>query len=86
MLFRSSAQWLSGSDVVIESDSMVAVAWVNGIDTVVWRYLSIYNEIQNLLCHCRLVSVRHISRSSNGAADFLAKSGVDQEIPLLAWL
>ena len=82
----SSAQWLFGSGVVIESDSMVAVSWANGTDIVVWRYLSIYNEIRNLLCQLRSVSVRHISRSSNSVADSLAKFVVDREIPLLVWL
>ena len=76
----------TGLSINIESDSKVAVAWVNGEDGVGNICLMDYIlDIKDILLNCRpRLTVNFISRSGNMAADFLAKqwavSMVSQEV------
>ncbi|KAK1583559.1 hypothetical protein Q3G72_024995 [Acer saccharum] len=73
--------------VIIESDSRSAVSWVNddvGVGHI--RFLDIILEIREILSRLKpKVVVRFINRSSNVAADFLAKQGVFNGVVQMGW-
>ncbi|TXG65587.1 hypothetical protein EZV62_006862 [Acer yangbiense] len=69
------------------SDSMVASAWVNGTGGVGNVSLMEYiMDIKDLMANCiSWLSVTHVSRSSNAAADFLAKQGAIGRLDQVVW-
>ncbi|KAK9275759.1 hypothetical protein L1049_023028 [Liquidambar formosana] len=74
------------SKLIVKSDSMVAVAWVLGKESIPWKLRFVYNEIKFLLSCISGVSFINIFRKQNMVADQLAKSGITRSIPLIAWL
>ncbi|KAK1571922.1 hypothetical protein Q3G72_024947 [Acer saccharum] len=77
-----------GRLVVIESDSLSAVSWVNGVVGVGnVRFVEAILEIREILCRLKpRVTIRFISRSGNAVADFLAKQGAVNSLDQLAWV
>ncbi|TXG65619.1 hypothetical protein EZV62_006894 [Acer yangbiense] len=73
--------------VVIESDSLSAVSWVNGVDGVGnVRFLKSILEIREILSRLKSkVVVRFGSKSGNAVADFLAKQGAVNGLDQMAW-
>lgn len=65
--------------MIIESDSMAAVKWVNSQSNRPWKLLNTLNHIDILLAEINCFEVRHIFRESNFIADHLAKKGCSSE-------
>ncbi|XP_057452783.1 uncharacterized protein LOC130744629 [Lotus japonicus] len=65
--------------VLIESDSTLAVGWVNRRSLRPWKLLSDLHVIDLLKPEVECVDVYHVYREVNVQADFLAKSGCDRE-------
>ena len=74
-------------NIIMESDSMEAVAWVTGVGGVGnVRILDYILDIKEILFKCRpRLSVKSISRGVNVAADFLAKQGAMNGLVQEAW-
>ena len=62
-------------NVVVESDSTVAVSWVNKKKGRPWKLQSTLNQIDLLLEEVNCLQVKHVLREGNTIADFLAKRG-----------
>ena len=77
----------AGVPVVIESDSMSAVSWVNGVDGVGnVRFSESIMEIREILSKLKSkVVVLFVPRSGNTAADFRAKQGAVNGLDQMAW-
>ncbi|KAK1568770.1 hypothetical protein Q3G72_028444 [Acer saccharum] len=75
------------ASIIIESDSMVSTAWVNGSDGVGNVDLIDYiRDIKELMTvYKSSLSIRHVSRSSNAAADFLANQGALSRMDQMVW-
>ncbi|KAI9160393.1 hypothetical protein LWI28_007704 [Acer negundo] len=61
--------------IVIVSDSMEAVSWVNDEEFRNLNLVDIIYDIRSCLRLMKYTSVHHISRVDNSEADFLAKRG-----------
>ena len=64
----ADSRWFIGHNLVMESDSIVAVNWVNGVEYRCWTHLVIFNEISNILRFLRqsvLVMVVKCPREAN---------------------
>lgn len=80
------------STIVIESDSTLAVGWVNNRERRPWKLYQVLHSIDQLILQVNCLSVSHILREGNGVADFLAKLGRDSDevlwgvgsVPILA--
>ncbi|KAK1565417.1 hypothetical protein Q3G72_026062 [Acer saccharum] len=72
-------------NIVIVSDSKVAVAWVNGIGTISSDCDFATNEIRSFLSLLGSTSVVFNSRASNTLADSLAKKGSGLNENVLIW-
>ncbi|KAK1563741.1 hypothetical protein Q3G72_032022 [Acer saccharum] len=80
----------AGVPVVIESDSMSAISWVNGVNGVDGvgnvRFLESIMEIREIFSKLKSkVVVRFVPRSSNAAADFIAKQGDVNGLDQMVW-
>ncbi|KAK1562591.1 hypothetical protein Q3G72_014539 [Acer saccharum] len=73
--------------IIIESDSMVAVSWVNGNSGVGNVSLMDYIlDIKEIVAKCKpRLSVTHVYRTSNVAADFLSKQGGVSYLDQVVW-
>lgn len=69
-------------NILIESDSTVAVGWVMSKANRPWRLSNELNHIDFLIQEVNCVEVRHIYRESNVKADFLAKEGCNRAAPV----
>ncbi|EOY13380.1 Uncharacterized protein TCM_031941 [Theobroma cacao] len=75
----------TSSPLIIESDSRVALSWVNSVEKRLWDKWSIFNELDSLCVTLDTVSFKHIFREGNGFADSLAKYGVNNNTSFSAW-
>ncbi|KAK3222042.1 hypothetical protein Dsin_009067 [Dipteronia sinensis] len=73
-IIQASKKW-NGVKVVILSDSLVAVSWVNGEDVGSLEHADIIFEIRNWLKLFSNLVVSYASRCSNFFVDSLAKQG-----------
>lgn len=69
-------------NVLIESDSTLAVGWVNNSSNRPWKLVNALNQIDTLMVEVECSGVGHIYREANSIADELAKSGHSRVIPL----
>ncbi|KAK3218963.1 hypothetical protein Dsin_012933 [Dipteronia sinensis] len=74
--------------IIIESDSVVAVAWGNGTSGVGNVSLMDYIlDIKEIVAKCKpRLSVIHVSRITNVAADFLTKQGAMTRLDQVVWV
>lgn len=63
--------------LIIESDSSLAVGWVNNKSNRPWKLLNALNQIDMWLIEVNCLKVNHIFREANGEADRLAKRGAE---------
>ena len=68
----------------MESDSSNAISWVNSFKDP-WKMQFYFKEICHLSSKSQ-VSFHHISRSTNGFVDCLAKQGVERSCNLSAFV
>lgn len=78
----SFSKELDFSQVLVESDSSIAVGWVNCKVNRPLGLLNDLNAIDWLSKEVGCIGVFHIFREANGEADELAKSGCDRSVPL----
>ena len=64
----------------VESDSVNVISWMKYLRAP-WKIQFLFNEIIHLVFELQ-VSFQHVSRSTNGMADCLAKQGVDHSCNL----
>lgn len=69
-------------NIIIESDSTVAVNWVASRENRPWRLSNELNHIDFLISETNCVEVRHVYREGNAMADFLAKEGSNNASPI----
>ena len=74
-----------GKELMIESDSAVALAWCSKKDARPWKLWKILNAIDCMSDKCKEVKWVKIFREANGMANCLAKSGVDRRENFIAW-
>src|ERR1044072_1958977 len=67
-------------NVIIESDCLVAVSWVNNKENRPWKLQNYLNHIDYLVLEVNCLQIKHILREGNVLADFLAKKGSSHEI------
>ena len=78
-------KWVGVKELVIESDSMVAVLWVKNVGSRPWKLWKVFNEIDNCINVIKKVSFFNIYREANAFADSLAKMGVRKHSLFQAW-
>ncbi|XP_057419024.1 uncharacterized protein LOC130713256 [Lotus japonicus] len=69
-------------NIIIESDSSLAVGWVNCRRNRPWKLRGILNQIDILIPLVNCLEIRHIFREANSEADALAKRGSNNPRPL----
>jgi len=67
----------------IEGDNMLIIQVIQDKVQVPWQVRNIIFEIKGLLAQCLQVTIRHIYRKANMAADWLSKYGHSAPINLL---
>lgn len=70
------------SNITIESDSSLAVGWVNSRNNRPGALINDLNQIDYLVPQVNCLSIKHIYREENDKADQLAKEGVARVSPL----
>ena len=65
------------TNVIIESDSTVAVGWANSIENRPWKLANDLNYLDHLKHVVLCVGIRHFLRERNIIADYLAKTACD---------
>ncbi|XVF77973.1 hypothetical protein PTKIN_Ptkin14bG0090800 [Pterospermum kingtungense] len=78
VLFLASP-WVNCSKLIIESDSRIAIGWVNNPNEAPWKVRMFVNHITNLRSQIKDLQIFHIFREANQRADQLAKKGAKQE-------
>lgn len=71
------------NNVIIESDSTLAVGWVMNNSNRPWKLLSDINQIDHLMFEVNCTRVFHIFREANTIVHNLAKEGCDRSTPLI---
>ena len=72
-------------DIVIVSDSKIAVSWVNNNGFGSLNHVGTVNDIRAMLTHFGRTSVIYSLRASNSFADSLAKKASNMEEDILNW-
>ncbi|XP_057425669.1 uncharacterized protein LOC130719035 [Lotus japonicus] len=67
--------WAYEAEVLIESDSTLAIGWTLNSHRRPWKLQQIFNQIDYLWELVSCVGIQHILREGNGVADFWAKQG-----------
>ena len=78
-----SSEWANNFNLILESDSSVAVNWAKDVECKCWKYVNTYNEVRNVMefvGNGKFIFIIHILRNSNGLAYSLVKAGVCREI------
>ncbi|EOY22120.1 Uncharacterized protein TCM_014308 [Theobroma cacao] len=76
----------AGNDqLVVESDSIVPLTWVEKVNHRPWNIWHIFNEIDTIRATLGRVISQHIMRDGNSYADMLANHGFDCESMFTAW-
>ncbi|KAK3218061.1 hypothetical protein Dsin_012031 [Dipteronia sinensis] len=76
---------LEGKRIIFESDSKMAVSWINSRDLGSWVHSHLILDIRSLLGSLGQACVEFSSRDSNSFADVLAKKGAAGEVDVLWW-
>ncbi|EOY10634.1 Uncharacterized protein TCM_025947 [Theobroma cacao] len=74
-----------GSPLIIESDSKIALTWIEKVGQRPWNKWHIFNEIDVLCISLVMVSFQHAYWEGNAFADSLARYGVDRSSHFSAW-
>lgn len=69
-------------NVILESDSTIAIGWVLSRDKRPWKLLNELNQIDYLLHEVNCLEVRHTFREANSEADLLANTGCETNAPV----
>ncbi|KAK4840660.1 hypothetical protein QYF36_015006 [Acer negundo] len=66
---------LEGKNIVVASDCLQVVPWINSSGVGDWRYVQLILEIKSFLGNLGQTMVEFNSRDTNSVADSLAKKG-----------
>ncbi|XVF37004.1 hypothetical protein REPUB_Repub19eG0107600 [Reevesia pubescens] len=72
----ANSKWVNSHGLIIESDSLNAVSWVNAPSTTPWKLKKLCAFIKFLKSSLKAWKIVHIHRESNEYADMLAKVGI----------
>lgn len=78
-------EWLKDMEIIVESDSKNALAWINKREECPWCLRFYCNKLHNLLLVLKNVTFIHKNREANHCADALAKTGSEGEGTWLLW-
>jgi ribonuclease HI len=78
-------EWLSSSNIIVESDSKNALAWVNNSESCPWSLRFASNKLKNILLSLKSVMFVHVNREANSVADELEKKGSSMEGTWIQW-
>ncbi|XVF79235.1 hypothetical protein PTKIN_Ptkin14bG0204400 [Pterospermum kingtungense] len=81
IVFSSSSWAIHG--FLLESDSKIAVNWVNNPLKVPWKFQNFISQIENLKKVIKDWRIDHVFREGNQEADLLAKEGINRTNDLL---
>ena len=84
MLCADKAE-LYGKTIVIVSDSLVAVSWINNEGFGSTEHAQTIYDIREVLANSGSISVAYGSRVFNSSADFLAKKGSRCSNDFVTW-
>ena len=76
---------LLGTDIVIASDSLVAVTWINSDSVGSLEHVNLIFDIRDHMRKHGSLTIRFSSRTSNSYADSLAKKGSNREGDVVQW-
>lgn len=82
LLIFVASRWVD-HHLVLESDSITAIRWVEHPDTAPWKHRKHILHIMNLTGKLKEWHIQHIPRLVNNVADSLAKAGVERQIDTL---
>ena len=77
---------LSSLKIIVESDSLNAVNWCNGVSCGPWNLNFTLNFIKGEMSRGQGIEIVFKSRESNIVADSLAKQGLTRRDEFIAWL
>jgi ribonuclease HI len=72
-------EWLSSSNIIVESDSKNSLAWVINSESCPWSLRFVSHKLKNILLSLNSVIIVHVNREANSVADDLAKKGSSME-------
>lgn len=72
--------------LIIESDSVNAIRWMNNPLSRHWKHHNLFSYVNRLKAYFVSITFSHIFRESNCMADGLAKQGVRRSSEFVAWL
>ncbi|KAK3183781.1 hypothetical protein Dsin_031067 [Dipteronia sinensis] len=87
--FHKARQWcvtnpvLQSVEVIIVSDSMVAISWINDVGFGSLKHVRTIYDIRNMTSFHGNLKIIHNHRASNSFADMLAKRGSNNEGDLM---
>ncbi|KAK8699944.1 hypothetical protein V6N13_018352 [Hibiscus sabdariffa] len=83
-IFRE-AGWIGKAPLIVESDSVLALTWINDKLQRSWRWRKLFRDIDSLIERIASVKFEHVSRARNTLADSLAKAGMFRGAFFKAW-
>lgn len=69
--------------LIVQSDSSNVISWVSSCSARPWKLHFLLSEIEKLASSFQ-VALKHMERLANRMANYLAKQGVDKEVPFVA--
>lgn len=69
-------------NIILESDSTVAIGWVISKDKRPWKLRNELNKIDLLMREVNCLEIRHTYREGNTDADLLANKGCESDSPI----
>ena len=82
----SSNCLLHHQHLIIESDSVNVIRWMNNPRSRPWKHHNLFSLVNRLKAYFGSITFSHIFRESNCMADGLAKQGVRRSSEFVAWL
>lgn len=79
-------EWLKEIEIIIETVSRNALAWINRKEECPWKLRFHCNKLRNLLLLLKNVTFVHRNREANHFEDSLAKEGAEMEGTWSMWL
>jgi len=67
--------------VLIEGDNSIVIQALQGRFTVPWQIAGLLRDVSHYLAQLEYVSIHHVFREANMAADWLSKAGHSFPIP-----
>ncbi|KAK8626128.1 hypothetical protein V6N13_133780 [Hibiscus sabdariffa] len=79
------AGWIGKASLIVESDSVLALTWINDKLQRLWRWWKLFRDIDSLIERIVSVKFEHVSRARNTLTDSLAKTRLCRGAFFKAW-